>query len=402
MNQNRTRRVLSSVVVESLELRALLTAAPVVTVQNLVSNNTTTNPATNQDANLVNPWGLAAGAPTEWWAANEGTGTSTLYDGTGSPDSLVVNIPGASGTAKPTGTVYNGGSGFTVGTNEPAQFIFASLDGTISGWNASANPTASIVKVDNSAGAAEYTGLAIGTSGNNSFLYAADFHNNKIDVFDSNFQSTHLAGSFKDKKMTKGWAPFGIQEIGNMIYVTYAPQAKGAEREADGVGFGAVDVFHTDGSLLHRLIRPKVSNLNAPWGLAAAPKTYKAFAHDLLVGQLGDGTVQAYDPNTGEFINYLKKTNGKKVSIPGLWAIQFGNGQLAGATNQLFFTAGPEEYQDGVFGALSLGTKSTASSTGGGGGGIIYPMSTKSSGMFSATSIATSDILTGGVDPSTV
>lgn len=388
-----------SFAVESLENRALLTAAPVVGVQNLVSNNTATNPATSQDANLVNPWGLAAGAPTEWWVANEGTGTSTLYDGTGAADSLVVNIPGHSGAAKPTGIVYNGGTQFTVGANDPAQFIFASLDGTISGWNASANPTNAIVKVDNSASGAEYTGLAIGSNGGNSFLYAADFHNDKIDVFDSSFQSTHLSGSFKDKKMPKGWAPFGIQEIGNLIYVTYAPQAKGAEREADGAGFGAVDVFHTDGSLLHRLIRPKTSNLNAPWGLAAAPKTYKAFAHDLLVGQLGDGTIQAYDPNTGEFINYLKKTNGKKVSIPGLWAIQFGNGQLAGATNQLFFTAGPEEYQDGVFGVLSLGTKkATASSTGSGGGGIIYPMSAMSSQMFSSNSITTTDVLTSSSD----
>jgi uncharacterized protein (TIGR03118 family) len=330
------------------------------------------------DANLVNPWGLVAGPTTPWWIADNHSGFSTVYSGSGQPtpsgSPLVVAVapPGGSpaGTvAAPTGIVFNGTSDFMLDATNPARFIFSTEDGTISGW---ASGTNSVLKADNSSTGAVYKGLAIGGSGQvggyalspspasnavGTLLFATDFHNGKIDVFDASFDPVNLAGSFADPNLPAGFAPFNIQNLGGQLYVTFAKQDADKHDDTPGVGSGFVDVFDMNGTLVKRLISQ--GKLNSPWGMALAASNFSDFSGDLLVGNFGDGAINAFDPGTGAFVGTLAD-NGNPIIIPGLWALAFGHG-IAGDAAALYFTAGPGGEEHGLFGTLTVAAAAVAS-----------------------------------------
>src|SRR5438874_5597423 len=329
------------------------------TVTNLVSDGTI--PALHTDANLVNAWGLTALPTSPWWVANNGTGTSTLYNGNGvaqfGTTPLVVSVPGA-----PTGAVANPTSDFVVsagGASGPARFIFATESGTIRGWNPGVPPgpppppppsTQTELVVDNSAAGSVYKGLAIGSVDGNNFLYANDFVNGQIDVFDKNFHPVNMP--FVDPGLPAGYGPFGIQNIGGHVFVTYAKQSGGND-EVAGQGLGFVDEFATDGTFITRVATR--GQLNAPWGLAMAPSNFGRFTGDLLIGNFGDGTINAYAPQAdGTFAprGQLRTADHKPVTIDGLWGLGFGNGAGSGATDALYFTAGPDDESHGLFGSI--------------------------------------------------
>ena len=326
------------------------------TVTNLVSDGTI--PAAHTDAHLVNAWGLTATASSPWWVANNGTGTSTLYNGAGEAQfgatPLVVSVPNA-----PTGAVANTTGDFVVsagGRSGSAVFIFATEDGTIRGWNRdvpmlSPPPsTQTEVAVDNSGAGSVYKGLAIGSVDGDNFLYANDFVNGQIDVFDKNFHPVNMP--FVDPGLPAGYGPFGIQNIGGHVFVTYAKQSGGND-EVAGQGLGFVDEFATDGTFITRVATR--GQLNAPWGLAMAPSNFGRFSGDLLVGNFGDGTINAYAPQAdGTFAHsgQLRTADHKPVTIDGLWGLGFGNGAGSGATDALYFTAGPDDESHGLFGRI--------------------------------------------------
>jgi uncharacterized protein (TIGR03118 family) len=309
------------------------------------------------DANLVNPWGLVAGPSSPWWVSDNHTGFSTVYNGSGQPvpagSPLIVAVAPPSGSpagtvAAPTGIVFNGTSDFKVDGTNAAKFIFSTEDGTISGWASSA---VSVLKADNSSADAIYKGLAIGSNSSGNVLFATDFHNGKVDAFDASYAPATLTGTFADPNLPAGFAPFGIQNLGGQLYVTYAKQDAVKHDDAPGVGSGYVDVFDMNGNLVKRLISQ--GKLNSPWGIAMAPANFGDFSSDLLVGDFGDGAINAFDPSTGAFIGALTADNGNALVIPGLWALAFGNGATAGPTTTLFFTAGPGGEEHGLFGSLT-------------------------------------------------
>jgi uncharacterized protein (TIGR03118 family) len=382
--------------IESLERRMLFTKAPVFAATNLVSNDTTILPASRQDANLVNAWGLAAGPGTEWWIANNRTGTSTLYDGNGTPDTLTVTVPSTTGSSvagAPTGVVYNGTNDFQVATNAPAQFLFDTEQGTISGWGPNADPTHAIVKVDNSASHADYTGLAMDTVGNSNFLLAANFASGKIEIYNSTFHTATLTDTFHDKKIPAGYSPFNVQNINGLIYVTYAALDTSNNHDIPGRGHGYVDIYLPNGILDRRLV--KRGTLNSPWGVARFPGGFGRYTHDIAVGNLTDGVIQVFDSKTGVFQGDLKRSNGKVIRISGLWGLAFGNDGLAGASNELFYTAGPAHYVDGLFGKLDIASV-TPTSTNPGDPGYIFPSSTSaSSQLFGSDSIIDKNVDSG-------
>ncbi len=352
----RNRTVLTSSLLLSLVLQFVTDNRPnVYRVENLVSDGSVA--AVHTDPNLINGWGVSFNPAGFVWVADNGTGQASLYDGLGNPQTLVVAIPSAAGggtPGRPTGIVFNGSGDFAVqqGDGAPATsvFIFASLDGTISGWAPSVNPTNAILAVNNSASGAIYTGLALASNGDANFLYAADFHNAKIDVFDANFQPATLTGSFQDSEIPEGFAPFGIQNLNGNLYVTYAKQDENAEQDVPGPGLGFVNVFDANGNLIRRVASRGA--LNAPWGVTIAPADFGRFSNRLLVGNFGDGWINAFDVATGEFIDQLRDSNGEPIRIEGLWGIAFGNGILAQSTNVLFFTAGPNEGNGGLYGRI--------------------------------------------------
>jgi uncharacterized protein (TIGR03118 family) len=321
------------------------------------------------DSNLKNPWGLSHSSTSPWWVSDNGTGVSTLYRGDGTPfpvgSPLVVTIPPPAGspagtTSAPTGNIFNGTSDFVVtGKNGsgPSRFIFATEDGTISGWNPAADPTNAILEVDNSASGAVYKGLAIGSNSSGNFLYATNFNAGVVEMYDAQFKP---AGSFTDSSLSTDcplpnqcFAPFGIQNINGSLYVTFALQDADKHDDAKGPGNGFVDVFDTSGNLIKRLISH--GELNSPWGLALAPNGFGRFGKDLLVGNFGDGHINAYEPDTGAFRGQLKDPRGNPITIDGLWALGFGNGGTAGPTDTLFFTAGINDEADGLFGSITKG-----------------------------------------------
>ena len=307
------------------------------------------------DPDLVNPWGLAAGPTTPAWVADNGTDKATIYPGfvNGSPiqkAGLVVNIPGGA----PTGQVFNPTPGFVVhsGTaNGPALFLFDSEAGLATGWNPGVPPPppSTQAQVGASVPDAIYKGLAIATTPAGTFLYAADFHHATIDVFDAGFHRVRLAGSFDDHGLPAGFAPFNVQELGGRLYVAYAKQDADARDEIAGRGLGYVNVFDTQGRFLRRLAAR--GPLDAPWGLAIAPKHFGAFSRDLLVGNFGDGRISAYDVRTGRFEGQLRDQGGKPITIDGLWALRFGNG-VTGDRNDLLFSAGIDDEAHGLFGVM--------------------------------------------------
>lgn len=305
------------------------------------------------DRNLVNPWGLAAGPSTPLWVADNGTDVSTLYRGAvnGSIPTivpLVVAIPGGA----PTGVVFNPTSGFVVHNgpaSAPANFVFDSEAGQITAWSQRVPPPTQAQTVASTPGAI-YKGLAIAsTRRHGTLLYATDFHGAKIDVFDDAFRPVTLPGAFVDRGLPAGYGPFNIQELGGRLYVTYAKQDADAKDDVAGAGLGFVDVYSTRGHLLKRLVSQ--GQLNAPWGLVLAPRHFGGFGGDLLVGNFGDGTINAYNPRSGHFEGQLTNEDGNPIQIDGLWALRFGNGTF-GTPDGLLFSAGIGDEGHGLLGEI--------------------------------------------------
>ena len=321
--------------------------------------------ATHDDPLLANGWGLVHGPSTPWWVSDNTSGWSTLYQGTGEQVStLKVLIPtagngpdspkGANGPGSPTGIVFNGGNGageFQV-DGWPSLFIFATLDGTISGWTPKSNPNQAIVAVDTSTNTTPsvYTGLAITNKASGNLLFAADMANNKVDVYDASFKPVSLAsGAFTDPAIPAGFAPFGIRDINGFVYITFANVAGG--------GSGFVEKFKEDGTPVTPgtpLIRGE--RLNQPWGIALAPGNFGPLSNTLLISNnTNRGTINAFDPNTGKFVGSVKDTHGNRIVIDQLWGIDFGDGTGPnGGVNQLFFAAGPNNNFAGEFGTIVL------------------------------------------------
>ncbi|MEO8422892.1 MAG: TIGR03118 family protein [Actinomycetota bacterium] len=308
------------------------------------------------DPNLVNAWGLAAGPTTPWWVNAADSDVSTLYDGTGAILPLVVDVTGG-----PTGLVFNGGTNFVVSNGSasgPSLFLFSTEGGTVDGWNPGVPPpspsTSSFEVADRSSEDANYKGLAIASTVDGDFLYATDFHNAQVDMFDDAFSLVSTSSTFVDPGIPDGYGPFGIQAIGDTIFVTYAKQDADAEDEVVGSGRGFVDAFDTDGTFVGRVATRH--RLNAPWGLAMAPADFGRFSGALLVGNFGDGQIHAFRPRVnGSYrpVGVLRNRHGRVVSIDGLWAIAFGNGDAAGPSNALYFTAGPDDETHGLFGRIT-------------------------------------------------
>jgi len=306
--------------------------------------------AAGTDPNLVNGWGIVASPTSPWWGSDNGTSKSTLYNGaTGAKVGLVVSVPGA-----PTGIVFNGSANdFKVdaGTGLVAsRFIFATDDGQIAGWNGVGTNAINAPTTPD----AVYLGLAIGSTGGASYLYAANFAGSRIDVFDGAWDEASLAGDFTDPGLPDGYGPFGIQNIGGEIFVAYAKQNEDGDEEVHGEGLGIVDSFGTDGTFHGRVA--SFGDLNAPWGLAKAPADFGKFSGDLLVGNFGDGRIHAFKwtaDDGWEAHGVIKGVDNRPISIDGLWGIGFGNGAGSGPTNTLFFAAGPDDETHGLFGSIT-------------------------------------------------
>lgn len=310
-------------------------------VTNLVANQS--GQATHTDPLLVNAWGLTHGPDTPFWVSDNATGWSTLYTGGGTNVGFLVAVPAASGNGpgSPTGLVFNGSQDFQV-QGWPAIFLFATLDGTISGWAPQSNLNSAIIAVNNPG--AVYTGLAITSNASGNLLFAADQANNKVDVYDTNFK---LVNSFTDATIAAGFAPFGIQDIDGLLFVTFANQAGGSG--------GYVDLYSEGGVFIKRVAQG--SPLNQPWGIAAAPKNFGALSNTLLVGNNVNKTssIHGYNVLTGELVGTLSDANGNAIKIDQLWALLFGGGTSAnGNKNDLYYTAGPNNNTAGLFGKITV------------------------------------------------
>jgi uncharacterized protein (TIGR03118 family) len=308
------------------------------------------------DADLVNAWGLAFGPTTPAWVADNGHGVSTLYSGAvgNTPVAkvpLTVSIPGGA----PTGAVFNGSNGFVVtsgASSGPARFLFSSEAGIVTGWNPAVPPPppSTQAQIAVTVPGAIFKGLAIADTATGPRIYASDFHTGQVDVWDANFTPVQIPGAFRDPALPAGYAPFGIQAVAGGIIVTYAKQDADAEDEVAGPGNGFVDLYDTDGSLLSRVASRGA--LNAPWGVAPAPQGFGRASGALLIGNFGDGRINAYDPASGKFLGALRDEQGGRITIDGLWALEFGNGVI-GTPQTLLFTAGPDDETHGLFGELT-------------------------------------------------
>jgi uncharacterized protein (TIGR03118 family) len=397
-NSASRRMKLSVAVVCTLLLAPVLASAQEYVQTNLVTDLSTSATFTN-DTSLKNPWGLTRSVSSPWWVSDNNAGVATVYDGTGAKH-LTVVIPGPNGTtpcpvggpitptcfvSAPTGMVSNGTSEFDVTPGKPASFIFDTEDGTISAWNGG---TVATLKVDNSANptaadGAVYKGLTIGDCKGTPYLYATNFRAGRVEVYDTSFNQVHLSDdckvdkdvwkhdeeSFDDDRIPRGFAPFNIQNIGNSLFVTYAKQDASKHDDVAGAGLGFVDVYSTSGKLLTRFEHGPW--LNSPWGVVWAPRDFGEFSNNILVGNFGGGQIAAYDGFTGTFIGLMEDQNSKTLTIDGLWSLTFGNSAVncpttvpvtvpptpkcngAGPYNSLFFTAGPNGENDGLFGTLT-------------------------------------------------
>jgi uncharacterized protein (TIGR03118 family) len=353
--------------VEGLEDRFLLSANAVNSFfqNNLISD--IAGIAQNTDPNLVNPWGLAFSDGGPLWVADNGSGLSTIYNAQGQTIRTPVTIPPPAGspgtTAAPTGVVFNDEGGFRVTGPDgsgSAMFIFATEDGTISAFSKQADPNNAILEVDNSSGpnstpGAVYKGLALADSDGRELLFAANFRSGQIDIFNSHFHAATVAasnsagGAFHDPNLPAGFAPFDIQEIDGQLYVTYAKQDDAKHDDVAGAGNGFIDVYSNDGFLIRRLVSG--DPLNSPWGLALAPSNFGAFSGDLLVGNFGDGHINAFDPTSGTMKGTLDDVAGNPITIGGLWSLKFGSGK-GSDRDTLFFTAGIDGEHHGLVGSL--------------------------------------------------
>jgi uncharacterized protein (TIGR03118 family) len=355
---------------------------------NLVSNVPVTPAAVVTDPNLQNAWGLVHGPGTPWWISNNASGTSTLYNTSGlnplnpsaqsptpvlSPVTIVAlnapggmpgngvkipNAPSQPAPGSPTSALFNGAaSDFLLASGAPAVFIFVTEDGTVQGWNPSVNATTAIIKVDNSQvpnknKGAVYKGATIAEINGKEFLLAANFRSGRIDVFDSNFQQVRISEElFDDDEIPADFAPFNVQGIGPNIYVTYAKQDAARHDPVGGAGLGYVAIFSPDGRKLAHLQHGDW--FNAPWGVVLTPADFGEFSHTILVGNFRGGTIAAFNPLTGKFIGNMLDSGSAVVNIDGLWALVFGNGGASGPGSTLFFTAGPDNESNGLFGTLT-------------------------------------------------
>jgi len=360
---------------------------------NLVSNTSGVAPVT--DPQLINPWGLSRSSGSPWWISDNATGFSTLYNGAGIKQSLIVTIPQAdpnnknTPTGTPTGTIANGSqTDFLLAPGKPAVFLFSTIDGTIVGWNptvavaqGAAPPSTQAVTVVKTTDGSSYTGLTSAFIDGKPYLYAANFTKGRVDVYDSAFHRVSLSkehfeenssdhnghspeNSFVDESLPRSYVPFNVQAIGNDIVVAYALHEEGSPFESDGPGLGYVDIYSSTGSLLQRLEHGDW--LNAPWGVALAPLDFGRFSHDLLIGQFaggGDtqssGFIAAYDLATGKFDGLLQDASGKPLAINGIWALSPGNvspnnnDAAAAPAAEMYFTAGPNHGSGGLFGYLT-------------------------------------------------
>ena len=332
---------------------------------------------TTIDANLSNPWGVAIAPGLPFWIADNNSNLSTLYSGTGAIETnsitgnnevgIAIPASAAGVPANPTGQVYNGGGGFLIPTSagqESALFIFDGEGGTIAAWANGSGATAVTAYDDgvaNGANHAVYKGLALGTVNGANFLYATDLHNNKVDVFDTNFtKPAAMQGKFVDPTIPAGFVPFGIVALDGQLYVSYTKQDAAKHDETTGAGLGYVDVFDFSGNFVSRFA--SAGALNAPWGMAIAPAGFGSLAGDLLIGNFGDGKINIFAPNgtaLATSMGSLTVTNGGTFALPGLWALVFGNGDSDKPLTTLFYTAGFADQTDGVFGSISMTTSTT-------------------------------------------
>lgn len=340
-----------------------LTFAQHYTQTNLVSN---TGSAPVNDPNLQNAWGLVSGPGTPFWVSNNAGGTSTLYsvNSTGTAATivpLVVTIPNApsqSGSGSPTGVMFNGSpTDFLLAPGKRAIFLWVTEDGTVQGWNPGVMPTTAVIKVDNSQvpnakSGAVYKGSTIAEIDGRKFILAANFRSGRVDIFDTNFKQVHLDDdAFRDERIPDNFAPFNVQGVGPNIYVTFAKQDAARHDPVGGAGFGFVDVFDHHGRLLQRLEHGRW--MNAPWGVVWATQHFGEFTNTILIGQFRGGTVAAFNPVTGRFLGNMLNPDGSTLTIDGLWALRFGNDAAAGPGTTLFFTAGPNNETNGLFGTLT-------------------------------------------------
>jgi uncharacterized protein (TIGR03118 family) len=334
--------------------------APTFTQTNLVSDQP--GQAKFFDANLVNAWGMALGANSGIWIAANGSGTATSYNGAGqalpvgSPQTVTIPTPNGAGTAKPTGVVTNVTDGFVIssgGASGPAAELFATEDGVIAGWNNTVSPTTAVIAVNNSASGAIYKGLAMGFDDRGPLLFATNFHAGTVEVYDSHFAPISSGTMFKDPKMPAGYSPFGIAAINAQIYVSYALRDSEGEDDVPGPGRGFIDIFDTSGQFQKRFASQ--GPLNAPWGMAwSAFQGFGGFNNALFVGNSGDGTINAFDFDSGDFLGAVRDAGGKTIQILGLWALQFGLGVASSTSSTLLFTAGPSDEHHGLFGQLTV------------------------------------------------
>jgi uncharacterized protein (TIGR03118 family) len=326
-------------------------AIPSAHAQYVQTNLTSNIPgrAANTDPDLRNPWGISFGNASPYWISDNATGLTTLYNGLGVKSALVVSIPLPSGgLSAPTGQVFNNASAFQLSNGSNASFLFATENGTIAGWNGAAGTTA-ITMIDNSSNAS-YKGLAIAGTGASARLYAANFATGHVDVWDGSFNP--VLGGFMDPTLPAGYAPFNVQNVGGNIVVTYAVVDPGTGDDVAGPGNGVVDVYDANGNLLRRL--SSGGALNSPWGVALAPSGFGPFGNALLVGNFGDGTINAYDFFSGAMLGTLTDGVGSPIVNDGLWALAFGNHSATSDPNSLYITAGLNDEADGLFARISV------------------------------------------------
>jgi len=333
--------------------------------------------STTVDANLQNPWGIAFAPGEPFWIADNNSNLATLYTGKGAIETqgvtgaatIGIAIPASAAAvpANPTGQVYNGGGGFSISTPkglETALFIYDGEGGTLAAWAADSGATAVTVYDDgipNGADHAVYKGLALGSFNGAAYLYATDLHNDKVDVFDTQFtKPTAMQGKFVDPAIPAGFVPFGIAPVNGQLFVTYAMQDAAKHDEATGAGMGYVDVYDMGGNLVSRFA--SAGTLNAPWGIAVAPTGFASLAGDVLVGNFGDGTINLFSPNgsaVATSMGPLTGASGQPLAFPGLWSLVFGNGDSDKPVTTLFYTAGFASQVDGVLGAITVSSTSS-------------------------------------------
>lgn len=354
--------------IEPLEQRRLLAGGTsvIVTQQNLVSDGFVA--AAHMDLNLKNPWGIAFGAGGPFWVSDNNSGLATLYDGTGATAGPARTIPGGGGgAANPTGQVFNSGGGFNVhkgnGTPGSSLFILVGEDGGISGWSPSVDPVNAILAVDNSASGAVYKGATLAQVSGKKELLVTNFNAGTVEAYDDTFSRVTLRHGFQDHSIPKGFAPFNVQNIDGLIYVTYAKQNAAKHDDVGGAGAGFVDVYNVVGRLRGRLQHGNF--MNSPWGLAVAPASWGKVAGDILVGQFKSGNIAVFNPRSGRFVGLVGDSNNTPIQIDDLWAITPGSGSPTASTETIFFTAGVNDEQDGLFGSLSFAGVSGQKLTGG-------------------------------------